>query len=199
MSKIIKTSLFFALILFLVGGYYFYNLQNKKNYVTVSEAPRGGDFQLNSLQGPFKLSDLKGKLVVLYFGFTACPDVCPTTLAHLKQAFEKLIPQELEKVQALFIAVDPERDNLQRLQEYVSYFHPQITPLHGSIDEIKKVAMLYGATFTKIELDSAMEYTLDHTASLFVIDPQGIWTDTIPHGTSPEEIALILKKNLHKE
>lgn len=92
----------------------------------LSGAQLSGDFTLHSSQGEFSLEQLRGKVALLYFGYTKCPDVCPTSLAFLTQALNELSDDELKAVQGVFISVDPKRDNFQVLDDYVSYFHPNL-------------------------------------------------------------------------
>ncbi len=99
-------------------------------------APPGGDFVLQSWAGPVALSDLRGKVVLMYFGYTWCPDICPTSLALMSAAFGELQPEQLERVQGLFVSVDPARDTTQRLKEYGAYFHPSILGVTGSEETV---------------------------------------------------------------
>ncbi|MCP4129331.1 MAG: SCO family protein, partial [Gammaproteobacteria bacterium] len=89
----------------------------------IAPAPQGGDFVLASAAGPVELAAMRGKVVVLFFGYTTCPDVCPTSLAILSMALNGLSEGEVEQVQGVFVSVDPERDSLEHLQEYGRYFH----------------------------------------------------------------------------
>lgn len=161
---------------------------------TVVEPPQGGDFTLQSYAGPVSLSDFKGKVVVLYFGYTWCPDICPTSLALLSTALDGLTEAERSDVQALFISVDPERDSVDHLKEYGEYFHPRILGITGTPGQLSKVAHQYGAAYRIVRQDSAAGYLVDHSADLYVIDRQGQWVDTIHHGTPAEQIAAVLKK-----
>ena len=113
--------------------------------------PAGGDFTLGSRQGPVALQDLRGKVVLLYFGYTYCPDVCPTSLGFIGLALERLTPDELERVQVLFISVDPERDTPERLEEYAVFFHPKVLGITGTPEELARVAELYGAAYRRVE------------------------------------------------
>lgn len=97
----------------------------------------------------------------------------------------------------LFITVDPERDTLNKLQEYSKFFHPQILALTGSVEDIRKAASLYGATFRKQELSSHLGYTMDHTTSVFVVNKEGKLVGSIPHGSSPDEFKTAIRKALN--
>ncbi|MCG7996419.1 MAG: SCO family protein [Candidatus Thiodiazotropha taylori] len=144
----------------------------------------GGDFTLRSSQGEFSLQQLRGKVVLLYFGYTKCPDVCPSSLALLSQALNELRDAELQQVQGLFISVDPKRDGFQALDDYVSYFHPNLIGVTGSEAEIAQVAKLYGAQYLEVPLEeSAFAYAVDHSATTYLISPQGELRFLLPHQT----------------
>jgi len=166
----------------------------KTNEIELKPAPVGGDFTLQSNTGNYSLTQSRGKVVLIYFGFTSCPDVCPTTLSNIAQAFKGLDSKEIKKVQTLFISVDPERDKLDRLQEYAAFFHPQILALTGSLEELQRVAALYGAYFRKEKVSSSMEYTMDHTSTVFVVNQDGKLVDSILHGSSPSDFKKTILK-----
>ncbi len=162
----------------------------------LAKAPTGGDFALVSAAGPVELKALRGKLVVLFFGYTSCPDVCPTSLGLLSMAFSELQDSELEQVQGLFISVDPERDSLERLQEYGEYFHPQILGITGSPEQVTVVADMYGAAYRKSGQGESSNYMMDHTADLYVIDQTGRLHSRIRHGTPARELLQLLRQLL---
>lgn len=162
----------------------------------LAEAPEGGDFTLSSHRGEVSLKSLSGKVVVLYFGYTWCPDICPTSLGFLSAALNELSADELSRLQVLFVSVDPERDTLDRLKEYGEYFHPSILGVTGPPVEVEKVARLYGAAYSRAEQDSAAGYVVDHSADLYLIDRKGDLATRLPHGTPPRETLAVLKKLL---
>lgn len=165
--------------------------------INISSPPPGGDFTLNSVAGPVSLESLRGKVVVLYFGYTMCPDVCPTSLALLASALNGLSKDELEQVRALFISVDPDRDGLERLQTYAAFFHPSIQGVTGTDAQLADVAKRYGAAYKKNKQDdSAMGYVVDHSADLYVVDKSGKLREGIRHGTPPSEILEALRRAL---
>ncbi len=162
-----------------------------------SKLPAGGDFTLQSVKGPVSLHDFKGKVVVLYFGYTACPDICPTSMGTLKAALGQLTQQELQQVQGIFVSVDPERDTLEHVQTYANYFHPNIIGISGKLDELNALAKRYGAFFRKVEMPgSAMAYTIDHTAILYVLDKDGKLREMVQHASPPAELAADIRKYL---
>ncbi|WP_419613543.1 SCO family protein [Thiolapillus sp.] len=160
----------------------------------ITDAPPGGDFALQTSKGPFRLKDYRGKMVLLYFGYTKCPDVCPTSLSYMAQAFNELNDDELKKVVGVFVSVDPKRDTFELLDEYVDYFHPNFIGVTGKPEEIAKAAKLYGAQYYEVELkDSAFGYAVNHSAATYLIAPDGELRFIFPHGTSPEVISEAIR------
>ncbi len=159
-------------------------------------ATRGGDFVLSTQQGTLSLEQLRGKVVILYFGYTWCPDVCPTSLALLGMALHKLEPQELEAVQALFISVDPERDTVARLAEYTAYFHPALKGATGTPQQIADLARRYGVAYRREQGGSATDYTVDHSSFTFLLNRQGQIIEVLPHGTPSDKIAAAIRDAL---
>ena len=159
--------------------------------------PQGGDFTLESREGPLALRDLRGKVVLLYFGYTYCPDVCPTNLGFIAMALERLTPQQLERVQVLFVSVDPERDTPERLAEYGAYFHPKVLGLTGTPEQLAHIAALYGAAYRKVEQpESATGYLVDHSSYTYLIDPAGNLHGILDHATAPKRIAAAVRELL---
>ena len=159
----------------------------------LAETPRGGYFSLQSPSGPLSLHDLKGQVVLLYFGYTFCPDICPTSLGFTSQALVSLDRTEQEKVQMLFVTLDPERDTLDKLKAYTAYFHPSIVGLSGTPEEIAKVAKLYGASHARQNTTSAGGYVVDHSAYTYVIAPDGSLFKTLDHGTPPAQVVEAIR------
>ena len=145
------------------------------------------DFLLRSQSGPVSLNDFRGKVVLLFFGYTHCPDVCPATMNNIATALGRLEKKEADRVQTLFVTVDPERDNVARLKEYVAYFHPDILGLSGSIEQIKRAAGAYDVEFFRQGEDNAADYEIIHTSRLFLINTDGVLSDIMSHKTAPEE------------
>ncbi len=133
----------------------------------------GGDFSLIDHNGfPLSLSDFAGKVVLLSFGYTHCPDICPSTMFTMKRVI-KALGDDSDKLQVLFITLDPERDNADRLRAYVEYFNPGFIALTGAVDEVTKVAKKYGTKFEKEEFDEEGNYSIAHNAIIYLIDQQG--------------------------
>ncbi len=150
----------------------------------------GGDFTLQSSKGPFALSDLRGYPTVLFFGYTSCPDVCPASLAIMAQGFNRLSEARQARVRGLFISVDPARDTPEKLATYSAFFHPNLIGLTGSRDEIDAVVKRYGAYYRITQLDdSALEYTVDHSSRLYLIDDKGAIAEVLGDSITPDELA----------
>lgn len=154
----------------------------------------GGDFTLQSVTGDVSLSDFEGKLVLLFFGYTHCPDVCPLTLANVKVALKQLPETQRKQVQTLFVSVDPDRDTLEHLNEYVHYFDPSFIGLTSTKEQLDKVVRQYGAFYRFVELpDSALAYTVDHSSRMYLMDQQGNVVKFLYHDSSSTEISDALK------
>ena len=157
-------------------------------------------FTLDSPEGALSLKDLKGNVVLIFFGFTSCPDVCPISLATISHAFSYLTDDELKRSRTLFISLDPERDTMERLKKYTGYFHPNIIGVTGTMKELSMVTDIYGVNFEKKESpDSALGYVIYHSSKIFVIDPQGQLRKTFPHNIDAQllvrQIRSLLKGN----
>jgi len=156
---------------------------------------RGGDFSLQSIDGNVNLKDFRGKVVPIYFGYTYCPDICPTNLSLLSVALDKLTDDELQQVQGIFITLDPDRDNGQHLKEYANYFHKSIIGLYGRQPVVDFVANQYGVYYEKVKTkNSAMNYSIDHTSELYIVGKTGKLHAILPHATKPNEILRAIKK-----
>lgn len=158
------------------------------------------DFTLMAPDGqPFRLSDHRGELVLMFFGYTSCPDICPLTLSEAKKVLEGLGPQA-DRVRFLFITVDPERDTPQRLAEYTALFHPAIVGLTGDPAELARVRQAYGVVADREQLsDSAVGYVINHTARMFLVDAAGNLRLSYAHGTPPADIVADLRYLLRTE
>ncbi|QFU14992.1 SCO family protein [Microvirga thermotolerans] len=138
---------------------------------TASRVPIGGPFQLTDQEGrPFSSEALKGKPFALFFGFTHCPEVCPTTLYDLTQDLEAL-GRDADRLNVVFVTVDPERDTPEPMKTYLSSFDPRIVGLTGTADEIAAAAKAYKVYYKKVPTESG--YTMDHTATIFLMDGKG--------------------------
>ncbi|MCU0896876.1 MAG: SCO family protein [Burkholderiales bacterium] len=159
----------------------------------ITGAEYGKSFRLTDHAGKERtLSDFGGKAVVVFFGFTHCPDVCPTTLAAMRAVLEQL-GGDAQRVQVLFVTVDPERDTRELLAQYVPSFHPSFIGLYGDAEATARVAKDFKVFYQKVPGTTPGSYTMDHSAGSYVFDPQGRLRLYVRHGASPEDIAADLK------
>jgi protein SCO1/2 len=166
------------------------------NELMSGKAKVGGPFTLTDQYGnPRSLRDFQGKVVLLYFGYAFCPDVCPTDLAAMAQAVRTL-GTEGEKLQLVFITLDPERDTQELLRNYVAAFHPRFVALRGTEDEVRRVATSYKVYFEKVTPPGSSAYLIDHMAFVFLLDRDGKYLAFFPPGTSAERMAVMIREVL---
>lgn len=159
----------------------------------ITGASYAGGFELPDANGkPRSLSDFKGKAVVVFFGYTHCPDVCPTTLARLAEVRRLLGPQG-SALQAVFISVDPERDTAEILKAYMNAFDDSFVALRGSLEQTAQVARDFKVIFMKVPGKEAGQYTMDHTAASYVFDPKGRVRLYLRHNLPVTDIAHDVK------
>lgn len=155
----------------------------------ITGASFGRDFALQDPQGRTRtLEDFRGKVVVVFFGYTNCPDVCPATLAALAQAMKELGARS-DHVQVLFITVDPSRDTASLLAKYVPAFDPRFVGLRGDDDATAKVAKEFHVIYQKVPGATPGSYTVDHSAGSYVYDPQGLLRLYVANGQGPDVFA----------
>ncbi len=157
----------------------------------------GGDFILTDHNGEkFDLQQVRGKLVLIFFGYTYCPDICPTELSSLAWVLSSL-DEDADKVVTLFITIDPDRDTEEKLKQYVPFYSPDLIGLTGSLDEVNKVADAYHVQ-RKIHHheDADKNYLVDHSANLYVVDGNGKLVQIIPFGLPAEHIQKIIQHEL---
>lgn len=183
----LKPSLFYLLFILLISVNTLHaNVQKDNNHKV------GGDFTLTDHNGQtFNLNQFRGKVVLLFFGYTTCPDICPTELTGLARVFNKL-NNRVDKVRGLFVSVDPERDTPEILKDYVNYFSKNITGLTGSKDEIDRVTQQYHAAYG-LNKSQGENYTVDHSANLYVIAPSGKLHAVVPYGLPADHVFKIVE------
>ena len=156
----------------------------------------GGPFALIDHTGkPRTDADFRGKLMLVYFGFSFCPDVCPTDLMAIGQALDKL-GSAGDTVQPLFVTVDPERDTSAHLADYVPYFHPRLLGLTGDAAQIRNAARLYRVYYAKVAIGGTAEYTVDHSGFIYLMDRGGKYLGFFPPGTPADRMAAVIKAHL---
>ena len=202
-----------ALIVFLVGllvmlggaGAYVWSLR--------TGGPDGGAQQANAgavqVGGPFELVDHKGQTrteadfagqhMLTYFGYTYCPDVCPTSLSVMTQALDLLeeqAPEVAAKIVPVFVTVDPERDDVSAMASYAEHFHPRMVALTGGPEQIAAAAKAYRVYYRKVEDDSATDYLVDHSSFIYLMGPDGLYVSHFLHNATAQEIADGLKEQV---
>lgn len=157
----------------------------------------GGDFVLTSHQGePVGLADFRGKVVLIYFGYSFCPDVCPIHLSLLTAALDQLPASARDQVQPLFVTIDPERDTPEALSGYVRYFAPNLIGLTGSSEGIAEVAAAYAVGYTRTDDPDLNGYTMNHTSAFFIIDREGRMVDLLRPDMTPRQLAIAIREHL---
>jgi cytochrome oxidase Cu insertion factor (SCO1/SenC/PrrC family) len=160
-----------------------------------NRGPIGGPFALIDHTGkPRTDEDFRGKLLLIYFGYSSCPDVCPTDLQQIGLAVDGL-GAGAEAVQPLFITLDPERDTSEHLADYVPLFHPRLIGLTGSAEQIRRVALAYKVYYAKYPPDSP-DYVIDHSAFIYLVDKAGKYVGFFPPGTTADRMIEIINLNL---
>ncbi|HER26196.1 MAG TPA: SCO family protein [Rhodospirillales bacterium] len=167
-----------------------------KSSTTVGKARIGGAFNLvDQNNKPVTQDDFKGRYMLIYFGYTFCPDVCPTSLAVMTEALE-MIGDKADKVTPIFISVDSERDTPEQMKMYIGYFHPRMVGLSGTVDQITEVTKAYKAYFTKVSDDGEEDYLMDHSSIIYLIGPDGQYVSHFSYGTDASEMAKRLMEIL---
>lgn len=166
------------------------------NSTDVSGAELGTDLSLTDFNGqPRTLQDFKGKVLVVFFGFVQCPDVCPTTLAEFVQVRNSL-GKDGERVQVAFVTVDPERDTPEILRQYVTQFDPSFVGLRGDADATARVAKSFKVFYAKVPGKEPGSYTMDHTAGVYIYDPEGHLRLFARHNAGVEALASDIRQLL---
>ncbi len=163
---------------------------------TMLALPPGGEFTLESVQGQVELKDFRGKLVLLYFGYMFCPDICPTALIGLTAALKALNAEERAKVAIIFVSLDPRRDTAKLLADYVAFFHPDIIGATANEAEIARIAQRYKVTYRVQSSETNGNYSVDHSSLVYLLDGAGEMVTTFPHGSAPEIITAALRTQL---
>jgi protein SCO1/2 len=159
-----------------------------------------------SIGGPFTLvdgdgktvtdQDFRGKWMLIYFGYTFCPDVCPTSLTVVTGALDKLPPAQLDKVVPILITVDPARDTPAVMKDYAAAFHPKMVGLTGSEEQIAAVKKAYKVYAARAKGGDDATYTVDHSSILYLVGPDGRFVAHFPHGTSVDDLTAALNKHV---
>lgn len=159
--------------------------------------PPGGEFTVQAARGPVSLSDFRGKLLLLYFGYTYCPDICPTSLAATSEGLKQLTPEERARVAMLFISVDPQRDTPERLKTYAEFFDPLMIGATDTPERLAELAKRYGVFYAAQKVATAGDgYVVDHSADTLIVDEAGRLVGKIAHATPPDQVVVAIRKYL---
>jgi protein SCO1/2 len=174
-------------------GYFAWQWQSGSGPTRLSIASIGGPFSLTDQKGAAVTdASLKGHPSVMFFGYTYCPDVCPTTLFEMTAWLDTLGP-EADKLKVYFVTVDPERDTVEKIAEYLTSFDPRITGLTGSPEAVAEMTKAYRIYSRKVPVEGG-SYIMDHTASVYLLDKDGAFTGTIDYKEAPETAVAKLKR-----
>jgi cytochrome oxidase Cu insertion factor (SCO1/SenC/PrrC family) len=161
-----------------------------------NRGPIGGPFTLIDHNGKVRSdTEYRGKFMLIYFGYTYCPNLCPTDLVAISQAIDSLGAAG-ETIQPIFITVDPERDTPAHLADYVSAFHPRLIGLTGSPAQVREVALSYKVYYAKVKDERGEDYVIDHSGLIYLIGRNGEYLGFIPPLTSPDRLIEILRRQL---
>lgn len=188
-----------ALFLATLMGCYIYNTTIPVGENVKPLKDLGGPFELNSINGNVSLDQFKGNIVVLYFGFLNCAEVCPSSMGTLSAAFSRLLPATYQHVQGLFVSVDPERDDLVSLNKFAKYFDDRVIGLTGTNQQIDALTKQYGVYFDIVDMESSeLSYTVDHSSRFYIIDDTGKLVGAMSHNTTPVELAAGIERIYEK-
>jgi cytochrome oxidase Cu insertion factor (SCO1/SenC/PrrC family) len=158
----------------------------------------GGPFTLTDQIGqPRSEADLEGSYSLIYFGYTFCPDICPTSLSTMTQGIDLLaekMPEKAAVVRPVFITVDPERDTVEALASYASHFHPRMMALTGTTEEVASTAKAYRIFYQKVEEPGSSDYLMDHSSIIYLMAPDGTYLAHFTHASTAEDIASGLEE-----
>lgn len=166
-----------------------------KPYLEENELKKQYDFKVQSKSGDLSLDSYNGKVLAIYFGYTYCPDVCPTSLSILSQSLKGFESKKVQdNFEGLFISVDPDRDKLDALDEYSKYFHPTFKGATSNKENIDDIVDRYKSFYKKVYLEnSSMDYSVSHTSYIYFFDKNGKFFKKVDHHTNPNEVTEVLK------
>ena len=186
------SSLLILLVLSIGTGLWIYK-QTKNNNLNKATLV-GGSYSLTDHNGN-SVTDksFSDKFKIIYFGYTFCPDICPTGMAVISQALD-LLGNKAQRIKPLFITVDPKRDNIEIMAEYHSHFHPSFSNLTGTLDQIRRVAKLYRVYYKKSDASEAENYLMDHSSIMYVLSPEGEYINHFGPQITPEQIIAFFNR-----
>ena len=161
-----------------------------------SGKPAGADFLLQGPSGPVDSHDFRGKLMLVFFGYVNCPDVCPTSLAAMNEVLNGMTPEERANIQPILISVDPARDTPESLKNYTAYFHPSLVGVTGTPEQVATLAKAFGAGYIKQPERSDGSYAVDHSANTYLVGKNGKLLASLPYGASTDDLRAAIRAAL---
>ncbi|ALJ34721.1 SCO family protein [Azospirillum brasilense] len=189
-ARLIRIAAASVVGLVIAAGIAWWQVDNASSTVQ-SSVPIGGPFTLTDQDGKTVTdAEYRGKYLLIYFGYTYCPDVCPTELGTMARAMD-LLGVQADKVQPMFISVDPERDTVAHLKDYVGLFHPNLVGLTGTPEQVKAAAKAYRVYYAKAPQEGGKpeDYLMDHSSFLYLVGPDGRFLGVYPAGTTADRVA----------
>ncbi len=177
-------------------AYQFWLAGHAPDPATLAGNSIGGPYELVDQNGaPRRDTDFRGKFVMVYFGFTFCPDACPTALMNMAQALDDIGPLA-GRVQPIFVTIDPDRDTVAQMKSYVEAVDPRLVGLTGSAAQVATAAKAYRVFYRKVTPPGMSDYLMDHTSLIYLMGPDGKYLDHFSHETPPDKIAERLRRRL---
>lgn len=196
-SSLLRRLLFIAALAALVALSSYLARQNSTPTTPkLATAPKGASFVLTGQAGEFNLAELKQPLALIYFGYTWCPDICPTSMYLLENRYENLPANLASQLQVIFISLDPARDTPEHLATYASFFNPSFLGLTGNENYLAQLATSYGVAYKKVAGTGAMGYTLDHSSNFYLVNRQGKLLASLPPNFNQEQLTSLLNTHL---
>lgn len=203
-ARILRISIVACLALIAAAGFVWWEAERQRGPINqaademlpVTVAAVGGPFELVDHRGQTVTDQsFRGRFMLVYFGFTFCPDICPTELTMISQTLDTL-GDEAEAVEALFITIDPERDTVEAMADYVGLFHPRLIGLTGTAEQVAGAARAYRAYYARVEDPGASYYLMDHSTFVYLMGPEGENLAVFPPGTSSDRLAAEIRRRL---
>ncbi len=177
-------------------GYHFWQGANAPDPASLAGDAIGGSYELVDQNGVMRRdTDFRGKFVMIYFGFTFCPDACPTALLGMAQALDDLGPLA-DRVQPIFVSIDPDRDTVAQMKSYVEAVDPRLIGLTGSAAQVATAAKAYRVFYRKVTPPGMSDYLMDHTSLIYLMGPDGKYLDHFSHETPADKIAERLRRRI---
>ncbi|HKI61946.1 MAG TPA: SCO family protein [Mariprofundaceae bacterium] len=189
MNNIRIRSMFVATAILLAAAITIWLAMVQKPAVPQALQGMGGDFQLQSSRGPVSLHDFRGKVTLIYFGYTHCPDICPMALGIMAEAMRQLGEPKADKVAGLFISVDPRRDTPGILDQYASFFDKRIRGVTGTPQQLDKIAAAWRVDYSVPDKPANANYSVEHSTFIYLVNPDGKIADLFDESTDPALIA----------